>query len=409
MKLFSLGLLILLCSSVSQAQHEVRCHLVDGTGSWPNTITLGSCATNPQLWKRVTYNNSAQSVEGLRWYSLCDICPAAGSAITVTEPSVFSTGGCFAQDGFVLEECWPIFNPPEVYFEPLYCGDVFFQVTQSQTVGSFNPETVTNCVKNPSLTQKFDCVSGNTVILPTHHGRCPTTPSTQEECEAASWFWNPFSDTCDQDPPPTCTLLPELCENGIWSFEWCGCVPYNTPIVIDVSGNGFDLSSSASGVAFNLNNVGGREKIAWTTLGSDDAWLALDRNQNGIIDDGTELFGDVTSQAPVQGGESKNGFRALADFDKAANGGNDDGQIDQADVVFSSLRLWQDINHNGISEPNELHPLFALALAAIELDYRSSKRTDRHGNRFNFRAKVKAARTGDLGRWAWDVLLVRSL
>jgi hypothetical protein len=331
-----------------------------------------------------------------------------GTEYTITVPRVFSTGGCYAVDGFVLEECWPIFYPAGVYFEPLYCGDVFFQVTQSQSVGSFNPATVTNCVKNPSLTQKFDCMSGDTTILPTHHGLCPSTPSTQDECESSSWFWNPFSDTCQQDPPPTCNLFPEVCENGIWSLEWCGCVPYNTPIVIDVEGNGFNLSSSDSGVAFNLNNFGGREKLAWTSRGSDDAWLVLDRNQNGTIDDGTELFGDVTPQ-PAIPGESKNGFRALAEYDKTANGGNGDGEITQVDVLFSSLRLWRDSNHNGISETTELHPLPSLGVASIELEYRVSKRTDRYGNRFNFRAKVKSGKSGDIGRWAWDVLLVRSL
>ena len=218
-----------------------------------------------------------------------------------------------------------------------------------------------------------------------------------------------FMAQCQQDPPPTCTLIPEICENGIWSFEWCGCVSYPTPILIDVDGDGFNLSSSASGVAFNLNNIGGRKKLAWTTLGSDDAWLVLDRNQNGTIDDGAELFGDVTTQPPLQVGESKNGFRALAEFDKAANGGNGDGEITQADVVFSSLRLWQDSNHNGISETAELRPLFALNVVSLDLDYKVSKRTDRNGNRFNFRAKVKSDKSGDLGRWAWDVLLVRSL
>jgi len=73
------------------------------------------------------------------------------------------------------------------------------------------------------------------------------------------------------------------------------------------------------------------------------------------------------------------------------------------------LRLWQDSNHNGISETAELRPLFALNVVSLDLDYKVSKRTDRNGNRFNFRAKVKSDKSGDLGRWAWDVLLVRSL
>ena len=67
----------------------------------------------------------------------------------------------------------------------------------------------------------------------------------------------------------------------------------------------------------------------------------LDRNGNGTIDDGTELFGDVTAQPDPPAGEKKNGFRALAEYDMTSNGGNGNGQIDSGDSVFASLRLWQ--------------------------------------------------------------------
>ena len=237
----------------------------------------------------------------------------------------------------------------------------------------------------------------------------PDPPQSQPECEAQGWFWNPFTDRCQQDPPPTCDLIPELCENGQWSLEWCGCVPYNTPIVIDTAGNGFSLTSATNGVSFNLNNIGGAEKLAWTSSNSDDAWLALDRNGNGTIDNGTELFGDVAPQPQPATGERRNGFRALAEYDKPANGGNADGQIDSRDAVFGSLRLWQDTNHNGLSEPNELQTLPALNVATIDLAYKASKKTDNNGNQFGYRAKVKNVQGQQLGRWAWDVYLVRDL
>jgi hypothetical protein len=77
-----------------------------------------------------------------------------------------------------------------------------------------------------------------------------------------------------------------------------------------------------------------------------------------------------------------------------------------AQASFNQLRLWQDANHNGISEPNELKPLLALDVTAIELNFRESKRTDEFGNRFQYRSKIWDARNARAGRWAWDVFLV---
>ncbi len=180
----------------------------------------------------------------------------------------------------------------------------------------------------------------------------------------------------------------------------------NSPVLIDINGDGFALTNAASGVNFDIDGNGFPNRLAWTLSSTDDAWLALDRNGNGTIDNGAELFGNYTPQPNPPNGFIRNGFNALAEYDKSNSGGNSDGKITRRDDVFRKLRLWQDRNHNGVSEPEELSRLPALDVVAIFLDYRESRRIDDNGNRFKFRAKIRDRANARVGRWAWDVFLV---
>lgn len=173
------------------------------------------------------------------------------------------------------------------------------------------------------------------------------------------------------------------------------CQPIESPVIVDVIGNGYSLTDVAGGVVFDISGDGQPRRVSWTAPNSDDAFLALDRNGNGSIDGGAELFGNNTSQPSSW---ASNGFRALAVLDL-----NHDGVINRSDPVFGSLLLWRDSNHNGVSETNEIVSVATTDITAFETNYKSSRKQDAYGNLFRYRAKVRGR---GVEHWAWDVFLM---
>lgn len=250
------------------------------------------------------------------------------------------------------------------------------------------------CFKTQGCTDGIDCmpVAGGEIhgfnppsisasIINTE-GYYAVTPCNLPRCRSAGV--STMSVVCPCDPG----VDPSFCAQ-------------NDPILISLSNRRYWLTDLAGGVVFDLGDTGVPVQVPWTHPASDEAFLILDRNDNGTIDSGRELFGDVT---PQHVSDTPNGFLALAVYDDSLSGGNEDGRISDADEVFPRLGLWRDANHNGFSEAAELLTLEEVGLEWIDLDYEVSSRVDRHGNEFRYRSRSGWAGQGS--RRIWNVFLV---
>jgi hypothetical protein len=233
----------------------------------------------------------------------------------------------------------------------------------------------------------------------------------------ASGVWNNLGNTYAQAKvvaPPTsggaCLLTPDDCPEGYEFESWrCDCVTLS-PILIDTAGDGYRLTSADDGVTFDLDANGiVVEKVAWTDPTGDDAWLVMDRNGNGRIDSGAELFG---SRSPAYADTSEpiapNGYDALLLTEGPTYGlSKPDRIIDAHDAVFARLQLWLDRNHNGLSEAEELMPLEQAGIVAIRTDYKEESRRDQYGNRFSLKgtAVFRGPQGQPIERNIYDVFL----
>ncbi len=155
--------------------------------------------------------------------------------------------------------------------------------------------------------------------------------------------------------------------------DYCDVVyKVSSPLALDFSGKGFLPGKQSEGPVFDVDGDGFRERMS--SLGKTAGLLALDLNNNGLIDNGTELFGDATFVS-AKNAKAAHGFEALAQYDL-----NQDQMIDFRDLVYSDLRIWMDLNKNGISEPAELLGLEEVGVAEIDLRYLDGSDFDIYGN-----------------------------
>jgi len=143
---------------------------------------------------------------------------------------------------------------------------------------------------------------------------------------------------------------------------------YVDPLILDLDGDGLEITPLSQGVLFDANGNTIKTGTAWA--GADDGMLVWDRNGNGLIDSGRELFGDETVLA--NGTKAAHGFAALSELDVGstvggATVGAGDSVFDAKDAQFGNLRIWRDLNQDGVSQAGELQTLAQTGITSIGL------------------------------------------
>lgn len=189
------------------------------------------------------------------------------------------------------------------------------------------------------------------------------------------------SDCTDGKPKDTVSTnaLPSDCDNS-------------SPIVIDLHQDGFAFGGLENPVSFWIwPQYHFKQVLNWVQPNSDDAFLALDLNKNGMIDNGGELFGDGTF-LQLEETYAVNGLVALAQYDNPELGGNNDGTLSAKDAIWQHLLLWLDQDSDGISLHHELIPLKNTDIIQWHLVAEETQDRDHHQNWLRFKGTATSAK-----------------
>ena len=294
-------------------------------------------------------------------------------------------------------------NPGEILSCGTWCGSQgTLECSITGTWGTCTPPaTETDCHNNVDDDcdgvfdgLDFDCPPDTETCEDQEGGNCNDDPGYGDRCAPEDntgncsperfWAW------CNRRNPD----YPDIWDS--WLYDWVdircdGVVEFEDPdsngtYVCHSSANiifrcttplvlAFDAATHVVFVpgehGFDLMPGAGPTVSDWPTAAT--PWLGLDRNGNGRIDDGSELFGSATPLA--RGGLAQHGFEALAELDD-----NGDGVVDAGDASWPRLLVWSDVDGDGVSEPEEIRPAPELGLVRLDLAFHSQPLCDRRGN-----------------------------